>query len=68
MAKLCDPRGYGGESVMIEIKVNEESECKEAGGRWDGLNIDATHVKGAPGVLWRFGGRPRGLGNWGNSG
>lgn len=53
---------------MVEIKVDEESEREEARGRWDGFNIDATHVKGAPSVLRGFGSGPRGLGDRRNSG
>lgn len=68
MAEFRDSGGYRGEGIMVEIKVDEEREREEARGRWDGFNIDATHVEGAPGVLWGFGGRPWGLGNRSNSG
>jgi hypothetical protein len=68
MAKFRDSGGYRGEGIVVEIKVDEECECEEARGRWDGFNIDTTHVKGTPGVLWGFSSRPRGLGNRSNSG
>lgn len=68
MAEFRDSGWYRGEGIVVEIKVDEESEREEPRGRWDGFNIDATHVKGAPSVLRGFGGRPRGLGNRRNSG
>lgn len=68
MTELRNSGRYRGEGIVVEIKVDEESELEEARRRWDVFNIDATHVKGVPGVLWGFGGRPWGLGNRSNSG
>lgn len=45
MAELCDRRWHRGEGVVIQIKVNKECKGEERRRRWDGFDVDTTHVK-----------------------